>query len=96
MALSEIAQIVDVIESRLKPLDALIEIATKSVKTMYQYRTRLIADVVTGKLDVREAAAAAAGGDRGSPSLSTKPTIGVDMEQGTADDGSDVLEEAEA
>ena len=32
--------------------------ATRQIKYMSEYRTRLIADVVTGKLDVREAAAA--------------------------------------
>ena len=31
--------------------------ATRQVKFLREYRTRLIADVVTGKLDVREAAA---------------------------------------
>ena len=31
--------------------------ARKEIALLYEYRTRLIADVVTGKLDVREAAA---------------------------------------
>ena len=30
----------------------------RQIELLHQYRTRLIADVVTGKLDVREAAAA--------------------------------------
>ena len=34
------------------------EAATREIDLLNEYRTRLIADVVTGKLDVREAAAA--------------------------------------
>ncbi len=38
-------------------IDAAIERARRQVELVEEYRTRLIADVVTGKLDVREAAA---------------------------------------
>jgi type I restriction enzyme S subunit len=38
-------------------LDAAIEHAYREILLLREYRTRLIADVVTGKLDVREAAA---------------------------------------
>ena len=34
-----------------------MEIASSEISLLREYRTRLIADVVTGKLDVREAAA---------------------------------------
>ena len=37
--------------------DSAIEAATRLVELVHEYRTRLIADVVTGKLDVREAGA---------------------------------------
>ena len=38
-------------------LDAAVVHASARVALVIEYRTRLIADVVTGKLDVREAAA---------------------------------------
>ncbi len=44
--------------------DETIARAHKEIALLREYRTRLIADVVTGKLDVREAAATAAGGRR--------------------------------
>ena len=37
--------------------DAAIDRARRQIELLQEYRTRLIADVVTGKLDVREAAA---------------------------------------
>ena len=37
-------------------IDAAIVRAHRQIKLLQEYRTRLIADVVTGKLDVREAA----------------------------------------
>lgn len=40
-----------------KRVDARIAQATRQIELMKEYRTRLTADVVTGKLDVREAAA---------------------------------------
>ena len=38
-------------------IDATISRARRQIDLLHEYRTRLIADVVTGKLDVREAAA---------------------------------------
>lgn len=40
-----------------KPITALIDITRREIGFLTEYRTRLIADVVTGKLDAREAAA---------------------------------------
>jgi hypothetical protein len=37
----------------LKPLSATIDLMHQQVALLREYRTRLIADVVTGKLDVR-------------------------------------------
>ena len=54
----EQAQIVDYVERIAKPSDFGIERSRLQVNLLSEYRTRLIADVVTGKLDVREAAAA--------------------------------------
>ena len=38
-------------------IELLIEREQRELQLLHEYRTRLIADVVTGKLDVREAAA---------------------------------------
>lgn len=50
--------IVGFIAGATKTLDAAIRAARREIGLLNEYRTRLIADVVTGKLDVREAAAA--------------------------------------
>ncbi len=39
------------------PVDAAISRLEREIELLREYRTRLVADVVTGKLDVREAAA---------------------------------------
>ena len=43
-------------------IDAAISRARRQIELLREYRTRLIADVVTGKLDVRETAANLPGG----------------------------------
>lgn len=45
------------LDSSLKQIDQTVSTASREVALLREYRTRLIADVVTGKLDVREAAA---------------------------------------
>ena len=45
-------------------IDAAIDRARRQIELLREYRTRLIADVVTGKLDVREAAASLPEGPR--------------------------------
>ncbi len=45
------------IEVELAPIDGVISRTEREIDLLREYRTRLIADVVTGKLDVREAAA---------------------------------------
>lgn len=54
----ETVEIADSLDAELRNIDATIEKTEHKVKLLNEYRTRLIADVVTGKLDVREAAAA--------------------------------------
>ncbi len=49
----EQGQIVDHIDSETKSLDQAIDSAKREISLLREYRTRLIADVVTGKLDVR-------------------------------------------
>ena len=45
------------ISSKNSPFDQIINTTKKEILLLQEYRTRLIADVVTGKLDVRAAAA---------------------------------------
>ena len=55
--LSEQAAIVSFLDRATADLDAATTSAQRETSLLREYRTRLIADVVTGKLDVREAAA---------------------------------------
>lgn len=55
--LEEQAMIVTCIERRTSALDTAISRLEREIELLREYRTRLVADVVTGKLDVREAAA---------------------------------------
>ncbi|GAB6060633.1 restriction endonuclease subunit S [Desulfonatronum parangueonense] len=50
-------QIIESIESATSTLDTTITRAQREIDLLTEYRTRLIADVVTGKVDVREVAA---------------------------------------
>ena len=54
---TEQSAIVDHLDKATAGIDAAISRARRQVDLVQEYRTRLIADVVTGKLDVREAAA---------------------------------------
>ena len=56
-SLSEQAAIVEYLDKATADIDAAITRARRQIELVEEYRTRLIADVVTGKLDVREAAA---------------------------------------
>ena len=49
--------IVEYLDKATADIDAAIARARRQIELVQEYRTRLIADVVTGKLDVREAAA---------------------------------------
>ena len=55
--LSEQSAIVEHLEKATTEIDAAITRTRRQIELLQEYRTRLIADVVTGKLDVREAAA---------------------------------------
>ncbi len=55
--LDEQAAIVEYLDKATATTDANISRARRQIELVEEYRTRLIADVVTGKLDVREAAA---------------------------------------
>ena len=56
--LPEQSAIVDYLDRTTADIDTTITRAEREIELLNEYRTRLIADVVTGKLDVREAAAA--------------------------------------
>ena len=55
--LHEQAAIVAYLDKATADIDAAIDRARREIELLGEYRTRLIADVVTGKVDVREAAA---------------------------------------
>ena len=55
-SVDEQLKIVSAIEDRLAPVDTAISRLEREIELLREYRTRLVADVVTGKLDVREAA----------------------------------------
>ena len=55
--LEEQVTILDTLSEETNAIDSRMDLAEREIDLMNKYRTRLIADVVTGKLDVREAAA---------------------------------------
>ena len=55
--LDEQTQIVEAVRGETRNVSTGIQAAEREITLLREYRTRLIADVVTGKLDVREAAA---------------------------------------
>jgi type I restriction enzyme S subunit len=55
--ISEQAMIVDMCRSQTKKIDHAIEAINTEISLLKEYRTPLVSDVVTGKLDVREEAA---------------------------------------
>jgi type I restriction enzyme S subunit len=54
---NEQRKIVSYIDQATAQLAGAVDVAQREIDLLHEYRTRLIADVVTGKLDVREAAA---------------------------------------
>ena len=78
-ARAEQDSLVNKIETATNGFTGAISNTEKEISFLHEYRTRLLADVVTGKLDVREAAAALpevdplAADDSPGDSLATKP-----------------------
>ena len=85
----EAVEIAKFLEIELSDIDATIERVEGEIELLEELRDRLIADVVTGKLDVRDAAAALPGADPGDRD-SGEP------EPDTIDDFSALLDEVEA
>lgn len=87
----EQVEIVRYVESVMAPLNNATQQLDKAIKLLYEFRSRLIADTVTGKLDVRELAA--------HLPLTTSPSIDLDNELSIDESPSDQEiddEEAEA
>ncbi len=80
--LSEQTAIVEYLDKATADMDAAIARARRQVELLQEYRTRLIADVVTGKLAVREAPAPHPGGDRGAEALDETDILN-NAEEGT-------------
>lgn len=89
----EQTRIVDHIKRETALIVRALDKAAHEISLIQEYRTRLIADVVTGKLDVREAAARLPDKAEELESLNETETLAEEGEQG---DGLDAaLEEAE-
>jgi type I restriction enzyme S subunit len=56
-SVSEQHQILTACHGQLAPIDSAISRLEREIALLREYRTRLVADVVTGKIDVRDAAA---------------------------------------
>jgi type I restriction enzyme, S subunit len=54
----EQSRILDFVAHESRPIDSAISRLEREIELVREYRTRLVADVVTGKSDVREAAIA--------------------------------------
>jgi type I restriction enzyme S subunit len=88
-------RIVTVVHEQCRVPDHAIESARNEISLLREYRTRLIADVATGKLDVREAAARLPDEVEQPEPLDEIDTEGDTDEAGT-DDADEVPEKAEA
>lgn len=72
---SEQQAILELIDNQTQPLDTAISRLEREIELLREYRTRLVADVVTGKLDVREAA-------KGLPADENLKENGMDLSEG--------------
>ena len=88
-------EIVGSIEDESRDLNDAITSAQREISLLREYRTRLIADVVTGKLDVREAAARLPD-EADEPEPLDEADVMSDAEDDTGDDVDAIPEEAEA
>jgi type I restriction enzyme S subunit len=89
-------QIVKAQNEQTAPLRATIGRARREIDLLREYRTRLIADVVTGKLDVREAAARLPQEAEDLEPLEESEALGEMEDESAADDLEAESQEAEA
>ena len=87
--------IVDAVKEATEPLAIVTDRSRRQIDLLREYRTRLIADVVTGKLDVREAAARLPDEVEEPEPLAEIDAL-TDVEDEPTDDLNAVPEEAEA
>ena len=79
--LSEQSAIAEHLDKATADIDSAIARAQRQIELVEEYRTRLVADVVTGKLDVREAAARLPGeGDEVEPIIEENGLHGMDQD----------------
>lgn len=83
------------LDERLRALTAAAQVALREIALLREFRTRLIADVVTGKLDVRNAAARLPDDAKEIAPLDEIETAGEEGEP-RAEDADEMPEEAEA
>ena len=91
----EQVRIAKYVQRVVEPSDLVIERTQREIDLLHEYRTRLITDVVTGKLDAREAAAALPEVDP----LAAEDTLNDTIDTGPESDIDEldvILEEAEA
>ena len=91
----EQVQIADTIDEVAGSIGARIRSIEQQINLVGEYRTRLIADVVTGKLDVREAAAQLPS-DIEEPELPSEPDSSFAIDSETPDTFSDDFQETGA
>ena len=91
----ERVEILSAVKEAIANADRVTERAQREIDLLREYRTRLIADVVTGKLDVREAAARLPDEVEEPEPLDEVEADGDSDEAGT-DDADAVPEEVEA
>ena len=93
--LSEQKVLLKWIEERTCGLNDAAERARREIELLREYRVRLIADVVTGKLDVREAAARLPEGT-GEPESLDEAAAEAERDEAVDDSADEVPEETEA
>ena len=93
--LQEQLQILGSLKTQTKKITTSVAHAEREIALLREYRTRLISDVVTGKLDVREAAANLFDEDQELPTIDELDDISEpeeddsdDLDEGAEDSGS--------
>jgi type I restriction enzyme S subunit len=94
--LGEQRTVLDELAAQISPITRSTGTAQREIVLLREYRTRLIADVVTGKLDVREAAARLPDEAEESGPLDEVQVLPEDSENGEGADLEGIPEEAEA
>lgn len=83
--LEEQDAIVRFVDEQVAAIDRTISTAKREIELLQEYRTRLVADVVTGKLDVRDAAAMLPDLEPERVRMETKEELIADDDTGTID-----------